>query len=380
MTQLMSLDEWRELPVHFWSVCWFILGSMVGSFLNVCVHRMPLGVSVVTPPSHCPSCQYRIPWYLNLPILSWIWLRGRCRQCQEPIAFRYVALEALTGSMFVACWWIVGPQSTPLAIAYATILSALLVATLIDFEHFIIPDEVTLGGIVAGLTYAVIFPEIHGSQGRLEALKWSFMGATVGWLLVYAIVRLGKVMFGKMEVHLTEESRLIFTETSLVLPQETIPYEEIFYRKSDHIDLEASRLELVDRCYAGVKFKLSPTRLEIDGERFNPEEIDHMEAWCSSITLPREAMGFGDVKFMSAIGAFLGWQSTFFSLMVSSMIGAVVGILLICIGKREWSSRLPFGPYIALAAVLWMFLPEPFKDQWKEQLNVLLLPFENWLS
>ena len=83
---------------------------------------------------------------------------------------------------------------------------------------------------------------------------------------------------------------------------------------------------------------------------------------------------------MSAIGAFLGWQSTFFSLMVSSMIGAVVGILLICIGKREWSSRLPFGPYIALAAVLWMFLPEPFKDQWKEQLNVLLLPFENWLS
>ena len=287
MTQLMSLDEWRELPVHFWSVCWFILGSMVGSFLNVCVHRMPLGVSVVTPPSHCPHCQYRIPWYLNLPILSWIWLRGRCRQCQEPIAFRYVALEALTGSMFVACWWIVGAQSTPLAIAYATILSALLVATLIDFEHFIIPDEVTLGGIVAGLTYAVIFPEIHGSQGRLEALKWSFMGATVGWLLVYAIVRLGKVMFGKMEVHLTEESRLIFTETSLVLPQETIPYEEIFYRKSDHIDLEASRLELVDRCYAGVRFKLSPTRLEIDGERFNPEEIDHMEAWCSSITLPR---------------------------------------------------------------------------------------------
>ena len=98
--------------------------------------------------------------------------------------------------MFVACWWIVGAQSTPLAIAYATILSALLVATLIDFEHFIIPDEVTLGGIVAGLTYAVIFPEIHGSQGRLEAFKWSFMGATVGWLLVYAIVRLGKVMFG----------------------------------------------------------------------------------------------------------------------------------------------------------------------------------------
>ena len=111
---------------------------------------------------------------------------------------------------------------------------------------------------MAGLTYAVIFPEIHGSQGRLEALKWSFMGATVGWLLVYAIMRLGKVMFGKMEVHLTEESRLIFTETSLVLPQETIPYEEIFYRKSDHIDLEASRLELVDRCYAGVHFKLSP--------------------------------------------------------------------------------------------------------------------------
>jgi leader peptidase (prepilin peptidase)/N-methyltransferase len=87
----------------------------------------------------------------------------------------------------------------------------------------------------------------------------------------------------------------------------------------------------------------------------NPEEVPHLEAVSAEIVLPREAMGLGDVKFMAAIGAFLGWQAVAFSLMVSSIIGSFVGVALIIMRKREWSSRLPYGPYIALAAVIWIF-------------------------
>ena len=101
--------------------------------------------------------------------------------------------------------------------------------------------------------------------------------------------------------------------------------------------------------------RLSSTSLQIGEEQLNPETVVYMEAECAEIILPREAMGLGDVKFMGAIGAFLGWQGALFSLMFSSLIGAAVGIILILLRKREWSSRMPYGPYIALAAAVWIF-------------------------
>jgi leader peptidase (prepilin peptidase)/N-methyltransferase len=121
------------------------------------------------------------------------------------------------------------------------------------------------------------------------------------------------------------------------------------------IVLQARTVELVDRSYWDVTVRLSPSALLIGDERINPDDVACLEAVTSEIMLPREAMGLGDVKFMGAIGAFIGWQGALFSLMVSSMIGAVVGVLLILLRRREWSSRMPYGPYIALAAVFWLF-------------------------
>jgi leader peptidase (prepilin peptidase)/N-methyltransferase len=119
--------------------------------------------------------------------------------------------------------------------------------------------------------------------------------------------------------------------------------------------VEARTVELVDRSYRDVTLRLTPDTLKIGDEAIDPETMPHLEAVCSEIILPREAMGLGDVKFMAAIGAFLGWQGAVFSLMASSVIGSAVGVALIIARKREWSSRMPYGPYIALAAVIWMF-------------------------
>lgn len=348
--------NWSGIPFHFWSAVLFWLGCMVGSFLNVCIHRMPLGLSVVNPPSHCPHCKYSIPWYLNVPLVTWLMLRGKCKNCGAPISIRYFLVELLTGVAFVEVWFSFGRQSPAVALVYCLFLAGLIAATFIDFEHFIIPDEITIGGMVVGVILSVAVPKLHGPPVTLANSIWqSLLGMGVGAGLVYAILRAGKLMFGRQKVALPADTKIIFGETAVVLPDKEIPYEELFFRKSDVIVLKARTVELVDRGYWGVDVRLSPERLRIGEEEFNPEEVKHLEAVSAEIVLPREAMGFGDVKFMGAIGAFLGWQATIFSLMVSSMIGAAVGVALILMRKQQWSSRLPYGPYIALAAVIWIF-------------------------
>lgn len=357
--------SWSALPFHFWSLCFFVLGCIVGSFLNVCIHRMPLGMSIVSPPSHCPHCKYSIPWYLNVPLLTWLVLRGRCKNCGAPISPRYFIVELLTGLAFLGCWLQFGEpvhtlHSIPVALVYAIFLSGLIVATFIDFEHFIIPDEITFGGIAVGLVFSFCLPQIHGANSYLFGLIHGLIGAVAGAVIVYAILRLGKLLFGRQRLKLAGDTKIIFSETSLRLPDREIPYEELFYRKSDAIVLHAQKVELVDRSYKDVVVRLSPTTLDIGGEKVPPDGVVFMECVSAEIVLPREAMGLGDVKFMSAIGAFVGWQGVVFSLMVSSMIGALVGVALIVMKRREWSSRMPYGPYIALAAVLWVFIGKKF--------------------
>ncbi len=352
---ILDSRNWAGVPFEFWSAVFFVFGCMVGSFLNVCIHRLPLGESIVTPPSHCPHCRYTIPWYLNIPLVTWVLLGGKCRNCGAPIAMRYFLVELLTGVLFFGCWVAFGHQSAWLVLVYALFLAGLIIATFIDFEHFIIPDQITIGGIVAGCVASLLVPAVQHQSTVIAALKASLIGMAVGAGVIYLILRGGKLVFGREKLKLAGETRIVFGETALHLPDRQVLYGDIFYRESDTVRFQARILELVDRCYEDVEVRLSRGKLQIGNEELDPEKVPHMEATVSELVLPREAMGLGDVKFMAAIGAFLGWRAVIFSLVVSSLIGSLVGVTLVLLGRRALSSRLPYGPYIAMAAALWVF-------------------------
>ena len=361
---IFDAETWHRVPFHFWSAVFFVFGSMVGSFLNVCIYRMPMGLSVVRPPSHCPHCKYSIPWYLNIPLVTWLALKGRCKNCGAQISIRYYLVELLTAVLFLYCWLTFGHQSPALALVYCLVIAGFIAATFIDFEHFIIPDEITIGGTAAGLVCSLLVPSLHGVASRWHSLREGLIGMAVGAGIIYAILRVGKILFGRHRIQVPAETKIVFSETAVLFADKEVPYEDVFYRQSDVITLRAQTLELIDRCYKDVVVKLSPSRLQIGDEEINPEEVPHMEAVSQEIVLPREAMGFGDVKFMAAIGAFLGWKAVIFTLMISSVIGSIVGLGTIALGKREWSSRLPYGPYIAIAATICIFWGRQILQLW----------------
>jgi leader peptidase (prepilin peptidase) / N-methyltransferase len=183
-----------------------------------------------------------------------------------------------------------------------------------------------------------------------------------GAALIYFVVRAGKLLFGRRKFRLASPCKIVFNDTAMVLPDQEIAFEEIFYRKTDTIKLRASVLELCDRCYKDVEVRLSPFELRIDDEVLKPEDVPFMEATTGEVVVPREAMGLGDVKFMAAIGAFLGWPAVIFSLGLSSVIGSAVGLTLIALKRLGRGRPMQFGPFIALAAAIWIFVG---RNWWK---------------
>jgi len=157
----------------------FLLGLVVGSFLNVVIARVPEGKSIVRPGSHCPRCGHVLSWYENVPLLSWAVLRGRCRSCREPISPRYPAVELLTGLLFLAAGWILGP-GWPLLRALL-LIGFLVPLALIDLQHWIVPVEITVLGAGAGLLSAIPL--------GWEVVRDCAIGAVAGFLLFWAFER-----------------------------------------------------------------------------------------------------------------------------------------------------------------------------------------------
>ena len=232
-----------------------LFGLAFGSFMNVCIYRIPLKKSIIRPPSSCPSCGKKIRFYDNIPLVSYLVLLGRCRHCRHPISWRYPAVEAITGLLSLALFIRYG-------LSYQYILFFLFTATLvtisfIDLDHQIIPDVLSLPGVFAGLAIAFI----PGSISWIDSLIGIIGGG--GALFIVALI-----------------------------------YERL---------------------------------------------------------TGKQGMGGGDVKLLAMIGAWMGWRSLPFVLLISSLTGAIIGSVFLLAAGKGYRVRIPFGPFLSLGALLYFF-------------------------
>jgi leader peptidase (prepilin peptidase) / N-methyltransferase len=349
----------------------FVLGAAVGSFLNVCIYRWPADLSINKPRrSFCPACKQPIPWHRNLPLVSWILLCGRCANCGAKIAFRYFAVELITALLFLAIW-----QSFPwqTAIAYWIFASLLIVGTFIDLEHFIIPDRITIGGIVAGVACSVAVPALMEADSRLAACVRSLLATALGYVILLIVLEAGKIAFGRKRIEFDAATPFNWTkrgdDADLVVGTEESLWSDYFAREKDRLLLECDEARIDHHAYGNVTLDFRYDRVTVEGHVFMLDDVTQISGVANELVIPREAMGRGDLKFLAAIGAFLGWRAVLFSLFAGSLLGSIVGLITLVVGKRVWSAKLPFGPYLAFGALSWMFFGDTFLRWYAGLLN-----------
>jgi leader peptidase (prepilin peptidase)/N-methyltransferase len=364
--QMATLD----LPT-FLAVVAFVVGAIVGSFLNVVIYRIPRGVSVNSPRrSFCPSCDYRIPFYHNIPLISWFLLRGKCNECAAAISVRYWCVELLTALLFLATWLRFGdnPQLVPVV---WILLGLLISATFIDFDYQIIPDGITKGGAVVGVLAIFIVPSAAyllmdcviptggGFMPRFSALGWSLAGGVAGYGLLFAVVVLGRLAFGRKALKIPDTGDWSVVEGKenpvLITGSERTPFEDLFFVGSERIEIECGQADINGKTFGKTCISILPDRLQVDGEEIMITDWRTLSGKANAIRYYREAMGFGDVKFMALIGVFLGWKAVLFTVFVASVTGTAVSLPSKILRRDGPLTRIPFGPYLAFGAGVWIF-------------------------
>lgn len=350
-------------PLDHW--LWFIpavsIGACVGSFLNVVIYRVPLGLSVNEPKrSFCPKCKSPILMWNNIPLLSWLLLRGKCADCKAPIAFRYFAVELLTAVLFTAVWWMFPPVvALPLWVFMALVVSI----TFIDAEHLIIPTGLTWGGTVAGLAGCVLWPQLPVLAGFAGDWKSGLIQGGIGWASgffgLWIVVELGKMAFGKKALKFDEPVEWMIREPVgdqdpmlFVIDGEEIAWWDIFSRKTDRLIVEATDIRVNHESVGQGTLVIREMEIELpDGTVKRLEDVKAVDGLGVSAVIPREAMGMGDVHLLGMIGAFFGWTGVLFSLFGASLFAIVAAI----IGRIGFGRQLPFGPFLVMGALAWMF-------------------------
>jgi leader peptidase (prepilin peptidase)/N-methyltransferase len=268
-----------------------ILGLLIGSFLNVCIFRLPRNcMSIVKPRSRCPKCLSLIAWYDNFPVLSWLLLGRKCRSCRAPISARYAAVEALTGVLFlIAALRLLPPGGHPdwqtgvLFAVHAAFLSALIVCTFIDYDFQILPNEITVWGLALAVAASAAFPFVHAGTLVLDYSSGGMLTRAVGGSLAYHVSGLVSSVFGAF--------------------------------------IGGGTIYVV-----GV---------------------------LGQLIFRKEAMGFGDVKYVAMFGALLGWRDVLLSFVLACLLGSVFGLGRFVVVRRM--GYVPFGPFLSAGALGMLF-------------------------
>ncbi len=397
----MPIQDFAEQAFPLLTVFVFVFGACIGSFLNVCIWRLPRGESLVHPGSHCPRCGHEIlPWE-NIPLVSWLLLRGRCSSCRLPISVRYPLIEGATALLFGMLWLRVYFTGLPLAVlpGYLLLGAVLIAAAIIDLEHTLIPDALTLFGLAAAVLLAVLLPESHPLTGgpggtacpehfwslavldlmrgpypgpagapRVGALLDAVLGGLVGMGALWAVRELARSFWGAVKrqtggavvpIALTSDDVRIGDAAPCVWRDMLGVGNRTFSAliRGVHVRFKGESgtpkpIEIPESGELRVVVRAGTVRIGAATcplaalETINGEVIEWRE--------PREVLGLGDVKLLGTIGAFLGPEAAMFVLLLSSLTGTLAGLAVLLRRRARTGAALPYGPFLAAAALIWM--------------------------
>ncbi len=355
-TQAVTLEAPWLLPLGF-----ALVGACIGSFLNVVIYRLPRGLSVQEPRrSFCPHCKAAIPWYLNLPIVSWLLLRGKSACCHRPIAWRYWLVELACAALFAAISWAFSPEDIITQALICAWAACLLACFCIDWEQMVVLPSLTLIAAAAGLGVAFFSPWLVTGGALLpqEGVLWSVWGALGGFLLFRLVALLGRLLFGRRResfgMNLLWSLRQVGDDLELRLGERRLLWSELFLEEGSRLTLHGAATMGQGEAVGELRFCVDAMELP-DGRRVELEHCDSLEGTCSGYSIRREAMGSGDAWLALAIGALCGWQGVVFALVAGSLLG-IFWALVARIGRGQ---PMPFGPTLIAGAFIWLFYGQP---------------------
>ena len=391
---LGQMDVIPGNPIWLYGV--FAVGACVGSYLNVVIYRWPRENLSVTKParSFCPICGKEIPWFRNIPILTWIIQRGRCADCDARIPVRYVAVELLTAILFTLGWYVFVTSHSPALPVTAGLIAVLTVLLIciawIDADLMVVPVDFCWWGMGIGVLGACLDPTLVALAGGAEGLNWwqgglqAVCGIALGWGGLMAVVYLGKKMMGLKRLDFTEAHEWYLREPEsedeqlcfvLRMPEkdgegvqeEMYAWGDLFFRDYDRLEIEGHGIQIDGERSRATRIVISREMVEMGGKKYSIAKMKSLEGKATRVVIPREAMGDGDPPLLGLIGAFIGWQGVAFTLFAA----CILALLWALPARIGFGRQLPFGPFLALGGAAWIFGGWMLWKWYTESLGVL---------